>query len=254
METERTRNTLLSAVSHDLRTPLASITGSAGALLDEQAPLAPGDRRELLETIRDEATRLARLVGDLLDLTRIESGSLQVNKEWVPLEEVVGSALGRYARVLEGRDVKVDIPKSVLLVQVDAVLIEQVFINLLDNAAKFSPPATPIEIHAEEQPGEVSIEIADHGPGLPPSEQDRIFEKFYRTADGKRVPGSGLGLTVCQAIVKAHGGSIRASNRSDGSGAIFSFVLPIGTPPVEMVKQLEIEANGAESPKQEERA
>jgi two-component system sensor histidine kinase KdpD len=170
VETERTRNALLSAVSHDLRTPLASITGSAGALLDEQAPLGHQEKRELLETIHDEATRLARLVGDLLDLTRLESGNLRAKKEWYPLEEVIGSALARSEKALSDREVTIDLPKEMLLIPVDAVLVQQVFINLLDNAAKFSKPGTPIEIRAMSTAAEVRVQIADHGPGLPPGE------------------------------------------------------------------------------------
>ncbi|MBI3848602.1 MAG: sensor histidine kinase KdpD [Planctomycetes bacterium] len=229
-ETERMRSALLSTVSHDLRTPLASITGSAGALLDPQATLDANERRELLETIREEAERLSHLVGDLLELTRLESGALRVKKEWYPLEEIVASALGRLADALGSRDVRIDLPTEVLVVLADAALLEEVFINLVENAAKFSAPGTPIEIRARAGDGEVQVEVADRGPGFAPDEIDRLFEKFYRGAGGSRVAGSGLGLAVCDAIVKAHGGRIRADNRA-GGGAIFRFWLPLGESP-----------------------
>ena len=230
-ETEQARSALLSAVSHDLRTPLASMTGAAGVLLDHTAEMGAGERRELLETIREEAERLGRLVGDLLDLTRLESGSLRARKEWYPLEEVVSSALGRLGTRLEGREVRVKMPPEVLLAPIDPILLEQVFLNLVENAAKYSPPGSSIEIRAAAEGEEVAVEIADRGPGLPAGEEERVFERFYRVADGRRAEGAGLGLAVCEAIVKVHGGRIEARNRP-GGGAVFRFTLPVeGTPP-----------------------
>jgi two-component system, OmpR family, sensor histidine kinase KdpD len=230
-ETEQARSALLSAVSHDLRTPLASMTGSVGVLLDHEKEMKPGERRELLETIREEGDRLGRLVNNLLELTRLESGALQVRKEWYPLEEVISSSLGRLGARVEGRQIVVDLPQEVLLAPVDPVLLEQVFINLLENALKYSPPGSPIEIGATLVPGELVVEIADRGAGLPPGEEERVFERFYRVADGRRAEGAGLGLAVCQAILKVHGGRISAENRS-GGGAVFRFTLPLtGTPP-----------------------
>jgi two-component system sensor histidine kinase KdpD len=229
-ETEQARSALLSAVSHDLRTPLASMTGSAGVLLDHPSDLGEGERRELLETIREEGDRLGRLVNNLLDLTRLESGALQVRKEWYPLEEVISSALGRLGARLEGRQVKVDLPQEVLLAPMDPILLEQVFINLLENAVKYSPVGSPIDISARSSAGEVVVEIGDRGPGLPPGEEQRVFERFYRVADGRRAEGAGLGLAVCQAILKVHGGRIEAANRP-GGGTRFSFALPMGGVP-----------------------
>jgi len=230
-ETEQARSALLSAVSHDLRTPLASMTGAASVLLDQRAEMGAEERRELLETIREEADRLGRLVGDLLDLTRLESGSLQARKEWYPLEEVVSSALGRLEPMLAGRKVLVNLPHEVLLAPMDPILLEQVFINLVENAVKYSPADSPIEISARAGPEEIIVAISDRGPGLPPGEEKRIFERFYRVADGRRAEGTGLGLAVCEAVLKVHGGRIEADNRP-GGGAVFRFALPLeGTPP-----------------------
>jgi two-component system sensor histidine kinase KdpD len=244
-ETEQARSALLSAVSHDLRTPLASMTGSAGVLLDHPAELGSGERRELLETIREEGDRLGRLVNNLLDLTRLESGALKVRKEWYPLEEVVSSALGRMESRLEGREVRVDLPQEVLLAPMDPILLEQVFINLLENAVKYSPPGTPVDVSAAAGKEEIVVEIADRGPGLPQGEEERVFERFYRVADGRRAEGAGLGLAVCQAILKVHGGRIQASNRA-GGGAVFRFALPMGgIPPPPAVSEEGLEPKEA---------
>jgi two-component system sensor histidine kinase KdpD len=224
-ETERTRSALLSAVSHDVRTPLASIAGAASALavgygLDEDA------RAELVATIREEAGRLTRLIGDLLDLTRLESGDLTVRKEPYPLEEIVDSALQRLGPTLAGREIARVQPEDVLEAPVDPVLLEQVFLNLLENAGKYTPAASPIEVRIEACDGEAVIEVADRGPGLPPGEEQRVFERFYRAADSHRSRGTGLGLTVCEAIVRAHQGRITAANRA-GGGALFRVTLPL---------------------------
>ncbi len=230
-ETEQARSALLSAVSHDLRTPLASMTGSACVLLEHPGDLGDPERRELLETIREESERLGRLVGDLLDLTRLGSGSLRARKEWYPLEDVISSALGRLESRLEGREIRVEMPPDVLLAPIDPILLEQVFLNLIENAVKYSPPGSPLEIRAAAGDGEVAVEVGDRGPGLPPGEEERVFERFYRVADGRRAEGAGLGLAVCQAILKAHGGRIAAGNRP-GGGAVFRFTLPLeGNPP-----------------------
>ena len=232
-ETELTRSTLLAGVSHDLRTPLASITGAAEVLLGpDPGPDATG-RRELLATIRDEATRLVRLVENLLELTRLESGALHVRKEWVPIEEIVASALGARRAQLAGRAVRVDLPSTMLVAPVDPVLLEQVLVNLIENALKYSPEGAPIDLAARDEDRVLHVEVADRGPGVRPGDEARVFEKFYRAPDGARTGGTGLGLAVCQAIVKAHGGSIEAAARP-GGGAVFRFTLPIeGAPPSE---------------------
>jgi two-component system sensor histidine kinase KdpD len=228
-ETERMRSSLLSSVSHDLRTPLSVITGAASSLLYGQVSLAGPAARELLQTVHEEGDRLNRLVQNLLQMTRLESGALQVHKEWFPLEEVVGAALGRLAPQLRDRSVTTRIPEAPALVPMDDVLIEQVLINLLDNALKHAPSATPIEISAAGGANEVSIEVADRGPGLRPGEAARVFEKFYRGSPGAS-RGAGLGLAICRGIVEAHGGRIEALNRPEG-GAVFRFTLPIGENP-----------------------
>jgi two-component system sensor histidine kinase KdpD len=229
VEAEQLRNSLLSSVSHDLRTPLAVITGAASTLLDGPARLDPATVRDLTKTILDEAERLERLIRNLLDMTRLESGAVTVRKEWAPLEEVVGSALTRLEARLAGRDVSVELPRDLPLVPFDSVLIEQVLVNLLENAAKYGSGA--IEISARRRQDEVLVEVADRGPGIPPGEEVRIFEKFHRGIQEGGGAGVGLGLTICRAIVTAHGGKIWATHR-EGGGARFSFTLPIaGEPP-----------------------
>jgi two-component system sensor histidine kinase KdpD len=228
MEAERLRSTLLSSVSHDLRTPLATITGAASSLLQD-ASLGEDARRELEEAIQEEAGRLNRLVTNLLDMTRLESGSLRLNRDWHSLEELVGSALARLEPGLKGRPVHVSVPADLPLVPVDGVLIEQALVNLVDNAVKYTDAASPITIGAKAADGTLTVEVADEGPGLPPGAEERVFEKFYRAASGPR--GFGLGLPICRAIVTAHGGTIRAERR-DPRGTSFRFTLPLGdTPP-----------------------
>jgi two-component system sensor histidine kinase KdpD len=224
-ETERTRSALLSAVSHDVRTPLASIAGAASALtadtgLDQEA------RAELVETIREESERLSRLIGDLLDLTRLESGDLTVKKEPYPLEEVIDSAIQRLADALQGRPLERVQPEEVLVAPVDPLLLETVLVNLLENAVKYTPAGSPIEVRLAREEGAALIEVADRGPGLPPGEEARVFERFYRAADSHRSRGTGLGLTVCEAVVQAHHGRIVAENRP-GGGALFRISLPL---------------------------
>jgi two-component system sensor histidine kinase KdpD len=229
-EAERLRNSLLTSVSHDLRTPLAAITGAATTILDSGAHLDQRTRHELLESVRDEAERLNRLVHNLLEMTRLESGALQLRRDWHPLEEVVGAALGRLAKALGTRRVTVNIPPDLPLVAIDDVLIEQVLVNLLDNAVKYTSAESAIRIIATATERKVTVEVADHGPGLPKGEEDRVFEKFYRAApEGRR--GAGLGLAICHGVVQAHGGHIWAQNLPEG-GVAFLFTLPLTeTPP-----------------------
>lgn len=228
VEAEQLRNALLSSVSHDLRTPLAVITGTASTLLEERIP--PPVRRELTETIVEEADRLARLVRNLLDMTRLEAGAVRVKKEWGSLEEVVGSALERMGSALDGRPVETEIPADLPLVPFDPVLVEQVLVNLLENAVKYTPAGSPIRIGARIAGDAVEVTVADRGPGIPAGEEERVFDKFQRAEKGRG--GVGLGLTICRGIVVAHGGRIRAERR-EGGGAVFTFTLPIeGEPPV----------------------
>jgi len=224
METEEMRSSLLSAVSHDLRTPLASITGAATTLRSQSDKLAPQVRDELLESISEEALRLSRLVGNLLDMTRLESG-VELRRDLYPLEEIVGSALQRLEPQLAGRDMLVSLPEDLPLVNADDVLLGQVLVNLIENATKYSPPASAIEIAAQAVAGAVQLEVRDRGPGFAPGEEKRLFEKFYR-GQSEGVRGAGLGLAICRAIVVAHRGSIEALHRP-GGGAIFRIRLPL---------------------------
>jgi two-component system sensor histidine kinase KdpD len=224
-ETEQLRNSLLSSVSHDLRTPLAVVTGATSALLDEHGPRDPAVRRELLQTVHEEALRLNRLVRNLLDMTRLEAGALKVKKELGPIEEIVGAALGRMDDRLRGREVRTDIPADLPLVPFDSALIEQVLINLLDNAAKYTPEGSPLEVGAHVRDGTIEVEVADRGPGVGPNDTERIFEKFFRVREAEG-GGAGLGLTICRGIVTAHGGRMWVQAR-EGGGASFRFTLPL---------------------------
>ncbi|HSO37730.1 MAG TPA: sensor histidine kinase KdpD [Labilithrix sp.] len=227
VEAEQLRSSLLSSVSHDLRTPLAVITGTASALAGDK--LGAEERRELAETIVQEAGRLNRLVRNLLDMTRVDAGALRIHKEWQPVEEVVGSALAAAESVLGKRPIDVDLPRD-LAAPFDAILVQQVLVNLLENAAKYAGPESPLKLAARGSKHAVEITVSDRGPGIPPGDEAHIFEKFYRAAKGKG-GGVGLGLTICRGIVTAHGGRIWAHNR-EGGGASFHFTLPLeGAPP-----------------------
>ena len=222
---------MLSSVSHDLRTPLTAITGATSTLLEEDRRLDAPTRHALLHTVHAEADRLNRLVSNLLAMTRLESGAIQVHKEWQPLEEVVGAALTRLEAPLHNRPITTYLPADLPLVPLDSVLIEQVLINVLDNAIKYTPPGSPLSLSAWTTDGAVTVEVADQGPGLPPGEEQRVFEKFYRAQRPRESSGAGLGLTICRGIIEAHGGHIWAENRS-GGGTAFRFTLPLtGTPP-----------------------
>ncbi len=230
MEAERQRNALLSSVSHDLRTPLASITGAVSSLLENENTLDANGRRELAQIAYEEAERLNRLLGNLLDMTRLESGGVHVMKEWQPLEEVVGSVLNRLAERSADHPIVILLPSDSPLVPIDGVLIEQVLINLLENAIKYSPANSPVELSAVAGSYEVIVEIADRGPGLPAAELQSVFDKFYR-AQPATTHGVGLGLTISRGMVEAHGGRIWAENRP-GGGAVFRFTIPLdGKPP-----------------------
>ncbi len=229
IEAEQFRNTLLSSVSHDLRTPLAVIRGAATTLLDDEASLTETVRHDLTHAIVEETERLDRRVRDLLDMTRLESGAVRVRKEWQSAEEIVGAALNQTEARLAGRAISTDVP-STLPVSCDSVLVQQVLVNLLENAAKYTPDGTPIDVAARLLEGEVMFEVADRGPGVPPQERSLIFDKFHRSGSERAKGGVGLGLTICRAIVLAHGGRIWVDER-DGGGAAFRFTLPaVGHP------------------------
>lgn len=231
MESERLRNSLLSAISHDLRTPLTALIGLADSVSLTQPP-PTRQQAEIVESIREEAMRMNALVNNLLDMARLQAGAVKLNRQWQPLEEVVGSAINGMGVNLARHRIAVRLPDDLPLLEFDAVLVERVLANLLDNAVKYTPPGSLIEISAAPRDGEtVEVWVEDNGPGLPPGREEEIFKKFERGQRESATPGVGLGLTICRAIVEAHGGRIRAENRRDG-GARFVFSLPRGTPPV----------------------
>lgn len=239
VEAERLRTSLLSSLSHDLRTPLGTIEGAASSLLasdpPEDADALPAEaRRELADTILEESRRMTRLVSNLLDMVRVETGSLAVRKSWQPIEEVLGVTLIRLEEGLREHPVEVHLPTDLPLVPIDEVLVEQVFVNLLENAARYTPPGTPLDVAAWRDEAAVVVEVADRGPGLPAGGEELVFRKFYRadgTPGGSGAGGAGLGLTICRGIVTAHGGRIWAEPRP-GGGSAFRFTLPLdGGPP-----------------------
>ena len=243
MESERLRNSLLSAISHDLRTPLAAMVGLAD-MLALAAPPLPAAQAELAQAIRASAMRMNAMVGNLLDMARLEAGAVPMRREWQPLEEVMGSALAACATSLQGRPVQVKLADDLPLLHLDAVLFERVLVNLLENAAKYTPPGSPIEVSAEARDGTVTVSVADRGPGIPPGDELRIFDKFHRASQGDAVGGIGLGLTICRGIIQAHGGRIWAEHRP-GGGAVLRFTLPQdGVPPAVVAAELGEEGAG----------
>jgi len=225
-ESERLRSTLLSSVSHDLRTPLAAITGAASGLLVEPPP-KPELRKELASTVLDEAQRLNRLVGNLLDMTRLEAGTLEPKRDWQSLEELIGSAIARVEAYAGPHRFAAEVAPDLPLVPIDAALVEQALVNLLENAVRHGGPDGVVRVGARRDGGAALVEVMDDGPGLAPGDEARVFDKFYRAASG---PGAGLGLPIARAIVTAHGGRIWAETRTP-RGAAFRFTLPLGDAP-----------------------
>jgi two-component system sensor histidine kinase KdpD len=251
MESERLRNSLLSAISHDLRTPLAALVGSAESLPLTPPPLAPA-HAQVATAMRDAAMRMNTLVNNLLDMARLEAGAVTLNRQWQPLEEVIGSARHACAVLLAERPVRVSLPEDLPLVQIDAVLIERVFVNLLENAAKYTPAGSAIEIAAQATGEHVVVTVDDHGAGLPRGREEALFDKFERGRKENATPGVGLGLAICRAIVNAHGGSIHGETRlaaAGPAGARFTLRLPRGEPP-----QVEQEGASAFEPHRQENA
>ncbi|HUO44489.1 MAG TPA: sensor histidine kinase KdpD [Burkholderiales bacterium] len=228
MESERLRNSLLSAISHDLRTPLTALVGLADTLAG--ADHAGAASREIATAIRDKTQQLTGLVTNLLDMARLQTGKVQLKRGWQAIEEVVGSALRQMAETLARHHVTVVIPPDTPLCEFDPVLIERVLVNLLDNAAKYTPPDSTVTIRAAHDPRFLTVTVEDDGPGLPPGEAEKLFDKFVRGEAESSQPGVGLGLAICRAIVNAHGGEIHAEPRP-GGGARFAFRLPLGSPP-----------------------
>lgn len=227
-ESERLRTALLTSISHDLKTPLATILGSATSLTAEGAALEPRIEAELLGLIRDEAERLNRFIDNLLDMTRLEAGSLEPNRVATDFADAIGTALARAERILARHEVEVAIGSDLPLLQLDGVLLEHVLLNLLENAAKYAPSGSKIEISAERKDGLVRIVVRDEGPGIPAEDLERIFEKFYRVRRADRGPaGTGLGLAISRGFVEAMGGTIGAANRANRSGAVFTVMFAV---------------------------
>lgn len=232
IETEKLRSSLLSAVSHDIRTPLAGIAGASSTLARAYDSLAPAARSEMLRTINEESERLSRLVENLLQMTRLSSGKVVIDRQWHLIEEVIGSTLTRLEHQLGDRVIETNLDGKMTMVLVDAVLIEQLLVNLVENSAKYSPTKSPITVSACSRAGAVIIEVADRGRGFAPGDEDRVFEQFYRGSGvNPDRSGTGIGLAICRAIADAHGGKIEAKNRP-GGGAIITVSLPqAGIPP-----------------------
>jgi len=228
-ESERLRANLLATVSHDLRTPLAAISGSASMLLELERSEGGAEREGLLREIQTESNRLTRMVENLLQLGRLEDGKLAVRKEWYPLEEVLEAALARLAAFTDTRRIQIESAPGLPLVPMDADLMVNVFVNLLDNALRYAPEG-PVVVAARAAADRLAVEVSDRGPGLAAAELERVFEPFVRGAR-ERQRGSGLGLAICKAIVTVHGGRITAGNRPAG-GAVFRLVLPLEGGPV----------------------
>ncbi|MDY0011608.1 MAG: DUF4118 domain-containing protein [Rhodocyclaceae bacterium] len=228
---ERLRASILSALSHDVRTPLTALYGLADSLALFQPPL-PAPARELAAALRNQALRLSRMVDKLLDIARFQSGRLTLRREWQPVEEVIGASLQFLEPALEGHPVDVRLEPGLPLLELDAVLMERVFGNILENAAKYSPPGSPINIEVTRTDGSLTVKVNDQGPGFPPEpEASRLFDLFQRGETEGARPGMGLGLAICRTILEAHGGTISVSTRPEGGGCV-TFSLPLGEPPL----------------------
>ena len=230
-EADRLRSALLTSISHDLKTPLAAILGAAGTLRGFARGLDDEGKVDLLSTIIEESERLNRFIANLLDMTRLEAGSIKPNTSPQDIGEIVGTALERANKILARHNIEVEIAADLPLLELDPVLFEQVLFNLLDNAAKYAPPETTVRVQAWQEENKVKLRVLDEGAGIPPDEIDLIFDKFHRAHKLDQVrAGTGLGLAISRGFVEAMGGSVSAANRSDRSGAVFTITLPIPKP------------------------
>jgi len=226
---ERLRNSILTALSHDIRTPLTALVGLADSLTVMKPPLTDA-ARETAVALREQATRMNGMVSNLLDMARLSSGQVTLRKEWQVLEEVAGAAAQSLSQALAGHRLAIEMPGTLPLIEFDALLIERVFCNLLENAAKYSAAGSTITISASKTEGFARVSVSDEGRGFPAGRHDELFGLFVRGEHESSVSGTGLGLAICRAIVEAHGGAIRAEDRP-GGGAQVSFTLPLGSPP-----------------------
>jgi two-component system sensor histidine kinase KdpD len=224
--TERLQTALLNSISHDLRTPLVSITGALSSLSDGGVAMDPQIHQDLVDTARYEADRMNRLVGNLLNMTRLEAGAMRVTKQPGDIQDAIGTALENLNDHLGERIISLDIERNIPLVPMDFVLIVQVLVNLIDNAMKYSDLESPVEIQARQIDHEIHVRVSDRGIGIPADDLERIFEKFYRVQRPEKISGTGLGLSISKGIVEAHGGRIWAENRT-GGGTTIIFCLPL---------------------------
>jgi two-component system sensor histidine kinase KdpD len=241
-ESDQLKTAILSSVSHELRTPLSTIKAAASSLRSKEVDWDSPARPELVAAIDDEADHLNMLVGNLLDMSRIESGALKPKREWNILPEIVGSVLARMKRFAEEHQIEVHVPESLPLVPVDFVQMEQVFTNLVSNSLKYAPTKTVVCIRAWQEDDMIHVQVSNQGPQVPPEDLERIFDKFYRITAADRVTGTGLGLSICKGIIEVHGGRIWAENVPDGLA--FNFTLPLtwdGTKPPQLPMDLETE-------------
>lgn len=229
IEAERLRNSLLSAISHDLRTPLASIMGSASTLVEDDGQLKNSDKIELTKGIVEEAERMSKLVNNILEMAKLDAGVLELKREWHPVDEIIGTVLTLLQKPLKDRVVNVKMPTGICMLYVDAVMIEQVLINLLENALRYTPAGSNLDLTVQSNDTSVMISLADYGPGIPKGQEERLFEKFFRSRSEAAQSGVGLGLAICRSIIEVHKGRIYAENRT-GGGAVFTFVLPVDHP------------------------
>jgi two-component system, OmpR family, sensor histidine kinase KdpD len=230
---EQLRVALLSSVSHDLRTPLSSVVGAASSLLAYEASLEEKDKRELLQSIVEEAERLDRYIQNLLDMTRLGQGELELRRDWEDVRDLISAASRRLRLNSRAVRVKLAVSGDSQLVYVHSDLMEQVFVNLLDNAARYSPANGEISVSAARDANDVVIEISDEGPGIPEADREKVFDPFYRVHERDRKSGTGLGLSICRGIVRAHGGEITAHENARGSGATLRLRIPQATKALE---------------------
>jgi len=241
-ESDRLKSAILSSVSHELRTPLSTIKAAASSLRGKEVSWDSPARAELVAAIDDEADHLNMLVGNLLDMSRIESGALKPKRDWNILSEIVGSVLARMKHLAVEHKLEIDVPENLPLIPVDYVQMEQVFTNLVSNSLKYAPPNTSIRIWAQVEGESIHVQVSNQGPQVPLEDLERIFDKFYRITAADRVTGTGLGLSICKGIIEAHGGHIWAENLPDGLA--FNFTLPLtldGAKPPQLPPDIEAE-------------
>lgn len=227
---EALRNSLLSSISHDLRTPLTRIIGATTTLIESNASVSEEEKHDFCRVIFDESQRMSELMNKILDMAKLSTGKIAIHQDWNTLEEIIGSALIRLEKNLHHRIVNTDLPENLPLIWVDSVLFEQVIVNLIENAIKYTPPSTPIDIEANCSNGFLTLTISDYGSGIPNNLEDKIFEKFYRIETESSQSGVGLGLALCRSIIEAHNGAIQAKNIA-GKGATFLIRLPLTKSP-----------------------